>query len=274
MYFKPTHTDQHLQWDSHHNLSATYSVIGTLTHRAKTVCNTLELLNEELQHLREALERCKYPRWAINKIQNKVINGSPEGNGNNSTQVGNSTQGTSTSSSSGQVTASPRGRPSIEHIVIPYIQGLGENIKHICTKYGIQTYFKGNSTFKQMLIRPKDQDPREKKIGVIYSYQCGAINCGEEYIGETSRTLGGMLQGTSEGTLPIQVHSQLTGHQLSPNNFNILGREGQDLTRLMKESIYIRVNNPTLNRNIGKFHLNHIWERVFLSTPNLKVALP
>ena len=55
-----------------------------------------------------------------------------------------------------------------------------------------------------MLVRPKDKDPKEKKSGVIYSYQCEAINYGEECIGETSRTLEGMLQGTSEGTLPHQ----------------------------------------------------------------------
>ena len=35
VYCKPTHTDQYLQWDSHHNLSANYSVISTLTHREK-----------------------------------------------------------------------------------------------------------------------------------------------------------------------------------------------------------------------------------------------
>ena len=57
---------------------------------------------------------------------------------------------------------------------------------------------------------------------------------------------------------PIQVHSQSSGHPLSQDNFNIKGREGQYLTRLIKESFYIRVNNPTLNRNIGKFQLNHI----------------
>ena len=32
VYRKPTHTDQYLQWDSHHNLVAKYSVISTLTH--------------------------------------------------------------------------------------------------------------------------------------------------------------------------------------------------------------------------------------------------
>ena len=35
VYCKPTHTDQYVQWDSHHNLSTKYSVIGTLTHRPK-----------------------------------------------------------------------------------------------------------------------------------------------------------------------------------------------------------------------------------------------
>ena len=45
-------------------------------------------------------------------------------------------------------------------------------------------------TIQQLLVRPKDQDLKEKKSVVIYSYQCGAIDCGEEYIGETSRTMG------------------------------------------------------------------------------------
>ena len=55
VYHKPIHTDQYLKWDSNHNLSAKYSVIGTFTHRANTVCTTPELHNEELEHLREAL---------------------------------------------------------------------------------------------------------------------------------------------------------------------------------------------------------------------------
>ena len=54
VYQKPTHTDQYLQWESHHSLSSKHSVIGTLTHRAKVVCTTPELLKDELKHLREA----------------------------------------------------------------------------------------------------------------------------------------------------------------------------------------------------------------------------
>ena len=162
---KPTHPDQYLQWDSHHNLSAKYSVIGTLTHRAKTVCTTLGLLNEELQHLKEALVRCKYRRWTINKVQNKLINGNWEESGN--THVGNTSQDTNTFSSNSQTSTTFRGRPSMGHIVIPYVQVLGESIKCTWTKYGIQTYFRGNSTLKQMLVRPKDQDTKEKKSGII-----------------------------------------------------------------------------------------------------------
>ena len=64
VYRTPTHTYQYLQWDSHHNLAAKYSVISNLTHRAKTVCTGPEVLNKEIQYLRRALTKCKYPKWA------------------------------------------------------------------------------------------------------------------------------------------------------------------------------------------------------------------
>ena len=47
VYRKPTHKDQYLQWDSFHHLSAKYSVISTLTHRAKSVCSNPELLQKK-----------------------------------------------------------------------------------------------------------------------------------------------------------------------------------------------------------------------------------
>ena len=44
------------------------------------------------------------------------------------------------------------------------------------------------------------------------------------------------------------------------------------LARTIKESIYIRVNTPTLNQNIGKYTLNHIWDRVLFNNPGLKLG--
>ena len=58
---------------------------------------------------------------------------------------------------------------------MPYTQGVGESIKKICDKYGIQAHFKGNRTLKQLLVKPKDQDPMDKKSGYIYMYQCGEL---------------------------------------------------------------------------------------------------
>ena len=44
------------------------------------------------------------------------------------------------------------------------------------------------------------------------------------------------------------------------------------MARAIKEDMYIRVNNPTLNRNIGKYNLPCPWDRVLHSTSELKIS--
>ena len=61
---------------------------------------------------------------------------------------------------------------------------------------------------------------------------------------------------------------------ISPlETFSIVGREDQNLSRWIKEALFIRVNNPSLNNNIGKYHLPHIWDEVLLNTSELKLTL-
>ena len=158
-----------------------------------------------------------------------------------------------------------------DHIVIPYTQGLCESIKKICSRYGIQTHFKGNRTIKNLLVSPKDKDPMENKSVAISWFQCGDLACDEEYIGETSRTIGERFKEHLMEPSPIHNHSNNTGHTTTPDNFQIIGREDYGITRIIKESIYIRVNNPTLNRNICKLNLHHIWDRILLIIPGLKI---
>ena len=263
--------------------------MGTLTHRAKTVCTRPELFQKELQHIREALVKCKYPHWAINRVQSKYINNNQEDNistnnlqdhttpnasrdqGNSSRDSNNTLQDTDNPNASSEEVPPTRQQPNIRFVIIPYTQGIAESFKKISGKYGIQTYFKGNTTVQQILMKPKDKDHKDKKSRVIYSYQYGDIACGEEYIREASRTLGKRYREHFKQPSPIHVHIQQTGHNSTSNNFNIIGREEQGLARTIKEAIYIRVNNPTLNRNIGKYNLNHIWDRVLFNTPGLKL---
>ena len=111
----------------------------------------------------------------------------------------------------------------------------------------------------------------ENKSRVIYWFQCEDLACDEEYIGETSRTFGERFKEHLKEPTLIHNHSYSTGHTTTQDNFQITEREDHGIARTIKESIYIRVNNPTLNRNIGKFNLHHTWDRVPLNTLGIKI---
>ena len=213
LYRKPTHTDQYLQWDSHHHVSAKFSAINTLTHRAKTVCSNPELLHKEMDHLRKALTQCKYPKWALDKVVERLNRPSREVIDGANNQGTTGTQPTT------------NGVKNKGQIVIPYTQGLCESIKKICGSYGIQTHFKGSSTIKNLLVSPKDKDPMLSKSGAIYWFQCGDLTCDDEYMGETSKTFGERFKEHLKDPSPIHHHSNNTGHHTSQNNFQIIGRD-------------------------------------------------
>ena len=151
------------------------------------------------------------------------------------------------------------------------MQGLCESIKKICWRYGIQTNFKGSNTIRNLLVSTKDKNHIVSKSGAIYWFQCGDLSCDDEYTGETFRTFGEIYKEHPKDPPSIHQHSNHAGHPTSQNNFHLIGREGHGLARNTKESIFIRVNNPTLNRNIGKFNLPYIWDRVLLNTPDLSL---
>ena len=130
MYRKLTHTEQYLQWDSHHHLAARFSVIHTLSNRVQTICSNPELLHKEKTHCRNVLTQCKYPKWALDKVERRLNKPSSE------TSDGANNQGTT-----GAQPATNKVKTK-GHIVIPYTQGLCDSIKKICGRYGIQTYFK------------------------------------------------------------------------------------------------------------------------------------
>ena len=73
-----------------------------------------------------------------------------------------------------------------------------------------------------------------------------------KYIGETGICFGERYKEHLMASSPIFNHFQTTGHNITLDNFTIVGRESQGFTRTIKKAMFIRVNIPHLNRNLGK----------------------
>ena len=56
-------------------------------------------------------------------------------------------------------------------VVVPYVKGLSEPYKRSLEKVGIQVFFKAGCTLRNLLVSPKDKDPKSKKQG-RYPYTC------------------------------------------------------------------------------------------------------
>ena len=123
-------------------------------------------------------------------------------------------------------------------------------------------------------MKAKDHDPKEKKSGAIYSFQFNHIACNEEYTGETSRTLGERCKEHLKQPSPIHVHIQQTGCSITDTSFNMISREDQGQARTIKESIFIRVNNPTLNKTLVSTTSVTYGTEFFLTPQGLNWALP
>ena len=80
----------------------------------------------------------------------------------------------------------------------------------------------------------------------------------EEYIGDSARTFGQILKDHLRTLSSIHGHANTTGHQNSMDNFTIMERESHNLPKAIKETIYIKINDQSLNRNIGEDKLLHV----------------
>ena len=255
VYRKPTHTDQYLHWDSNHHITANQSVFNTLAHRAKTVSSSQDEMDRELQHIKTALQHCQLPSWALNQWQHKF------------THPNQHTTTTTSTSNNYNLADNNKNKATI---VVPYIPNTGKKFKKLCKKKGIQVHFQGTNTLRTALGNPKDKDPKNNQTGIIYHYQCPHINCPSAYIGESGRSLGERVKEHFKAHSPIHHHSTTTGHPMDPDQFNIVHKELNSHSRTIKEAMFICMQDPTLNRNLGKYQVPHIWDHLLQTSPTLQ----
>ncbi len=101
---------------------------------------------------------------------------------------------------------------------------------------------------------------------------CGS--CNASCIGETGRSVeesryADHLRGQSA------LHSHFNECQhTSPgiHNVKVLCKESNDIKRKIKEALYIKVNDPVLNRNIGKYTIPDSYDKLLKEKGGLHVS--
>ena len=114
-------------------------------------------LQEELQHLQSVFQKNGYPRTIIQRVLRKQ----------KSTQADPS-------------------KEDKKILSLPYIRGLSENLQRTCRPLVFLVVHKSNSTLRSILMKVKTPISRDQVKGVIYRIPC---ECGQEYIGETSKSI-------------------------------------------------------------------------------------
>ena len=71
VYHKKTHTDQYLDFTSHHPLQHKLGVICNLYDRRENIVTETEDAAKEIEHIDQALGRSGYPKWSFEMVKKK-----------------------------------------------------------------------------------------------------------------------------------------------------------------------------------------------------------
>ena len=163
MYRKKTHTDRFLSFTSHHPVQAKRSTVTILLKRTRDVTSDRHLLKKELEQLQGVMLNNEYPIGFLKRcrtLKRKEKNDDKEYKPLTTTKI-------------------------------PYVKGLGEEIRRILKDYNIRTVIKTMDTLGRILMKVKDPTPPEERPGIIYKIRC--VLCGDFYVGETKRMLATRL---------------------------------------------------------------------------------
>ena len=131
--------------------------------------------------------------------------------------------------------------------------------------YRVKVYFMPTNTLRQILMWPKDKVIKERVVCPIYHISCDS--CDDSYIEETQRSLKARF---SEHKRPSSVNLEVSkhincdypDHRIALDNVRILEVELKWFERGVRESIQIRINSPTLNKDMGRYNLLPVWNNI------------
>ena len=273
IYRKPTHTNQYLQFQSHHPLHQKLGVVKTLLDRKENIVTEQEDLIEEDKNISQALGACGYPKWSIDKVKDNKAH--PKIKTQNS--------------------GKDRQNKNKGLVTIPYVEGLSNKLSRIFKKHGFSTAMKPHKTLRNMLVHPKDKRDPLQTAELVYEIPCK--NCPKSYIGETGRLFKTRLSEhkleteklssktytrsqkeslTSETyKSAIAEHVAAQNHVIGWKEAKVIDNESNKTTRWLKEAIWIRSRaNNTMNKDEGAYKLDRIYDQVITKRQPPNLATP
>ena len=102
-------------------------------------------------------------------------------------------------------------------------------------------------------------------VGPVYKVKCE--DCEATYVGETERSLKSRFNehlrpSSTTSEVSKHIHLEQPEHSVELENTEILTTESRWFERGVKEAIYIRALNPSLNRDSGRYKLPQVWDNI------------
>ena len=145
-----------------------------------------------------------------------------------------------------------------------------EPLSRILSRAGISSTVRSRGSLRELLVHPKDSLATSDKAGAVYYLPCSGANgepCGENgsYVGETERIAESRIKehfstavqsGTPTLKSAVMAHAREKVHHFRPTDLSILSSGNSNWhERGVKEAIYIRGLQPSINRDQGRHQL-------------------
>ena len=221
-----------------------FGLVYTLLYRCFNIVSDLSKFHHEVSELKKILTKNAYPQRFIDKVIFKFLN--------------------NCFITKPQVATVLKKELSI---ILPYLGNFSDVIKKRLTKTinkhlkfcKIRFIFQNSNRIKNY-FRFKDSVPEALRSCCIYKFSCGS--CIASYYGKTYRHMkvrvsehqgvsprtGKTVKGTSSTS--VRDHMLECDHKVVWEDFTILGNESNRFLLELKESLFIKRDKPSLNKNI------------------------
>lgn len=215
VYYKKTHTNRYLDFNSNHAFSHKASVVRSLYERAVAFSSNDVDKNNEINNINQVLFKNNYPKKFISKISNRINTTIDNNDINNGSQ----------------------------RVVLPYVKGCSERIARVLRQYNIATTYKPCNKLGGIFGLPKDFVDPKNQCGVVYEVECG--DCEKTYVGQTKNSLHTRLKQHQAACRSVQPersalaeHAIDQGHQIDWRNAKVLARQTDWRRRVFSEAYF------------------------------------